>query len=163
MKRSALRLLAIDIASKGFGFALVEAKRGVLECGFSVVRGEDDQGFRERLRLRIERSQPGALVLENFPEVQGREKATRRRALAIRLAADSGIGICQVPQAAVREIVGGFNKSERMHLLVERFPYLARRLPRARAPWQSEDPRSNIFDAIALAVAVLGLVSSGRR
>jgi hypothetical protein len=45
------------------------------------------------------------------------------------------------------------NKYQRAAALAERFPQLQSRLPRFRKPWMTEDPRVNVFDALAFALA----------
>ncbi len=44
--------------------------------------------------------------------------------------------------------------------LSDRFPELADRVPAKRKPWQSEDYRMSIFDAMALGLAYLRLPAS---
>jgi hypothetical protein len=47
-------------------------------------------------------------------------------------------------------------KQEMAELMASRFPdELASRLPPKRKPWKSEDPRMDIFEAVALLVALL--------
>lgn len=155
MQRRPLRLLAIDLTAKGFGFALLDARLGLLDWGFSSVAATDNTVFWERVSMRIERGRPTALVLENFAPIKGREAAMRRRDLAIALAAQHRIGLCQVSQKIVQGILGPGSKAQIAKVLVDRFPELRHRMPRERTKWSSEDERMHIFDALALAVVVL--------
>ena len=155
MKRKALRLLAIDLSAKGFGFVLLDARLGLLDWGFSPFRANDDDAFIDRVSVRIDRGRPTALVLENLSPNEGRETAIRRQGLACRLAKERRIGICQVSQKVVQGILGPATKIEMARILAARFPELISRFPRARLRWTSEDERMNIFDALALALAVL--------
>ena len=77
MQPRPLRLLAIDLTAKGFGFALLDARLGLLDWGFSSLLATDDAVFLERVSTRIERGRPTALVLENFAPIKGRETALR--------------------------------------------------------------------------------------
>lgn len=156
MKRRPLRLLAIDLTAKGFGFALLDARLGLLDWGFSSVPATDDAMFLARVSARINRGRPTALVLENFAPIRGREAAVRRQGLAIKLAEERRIGLCQVSQKIVQGILGPATKAQIARALTERFPELRPRVPRERQRWTSEDERMHIFDALALAVVVLG-------
>ncbi|HYM60757.1 MAG TPA: hypothetical protein VEZ11_07680 [Thermoanaerobaculia bacterium] len=155
MQPRPLRLLAIDLTAKGFGFALLDARLGLLDWGFSSLLASDDDLFLERVSARIERGRPTALVLENFAPIKGRETALRRRDLAIALAGERKIGLCQVSQKIVQGILGPGTKAEIARVLVQRFPELQHRMPRERTRWSTEDERMHIFDALALAVVVM--------
>ncbi|HEY3287031.1 MAG TPA: hypothetical protein VGJ96_07920 [Gemmatimonadaceae bacterium] len=133
----------------------MDARLGLLDWGFSSLLASDDDLFLERVSARIERGRPTALVLENFAPIKGRETALRRRDLAIALAAQRKIGLCQVSQKIVQGILGPGTKAEIARVLVQRFPELRHRVPRERTRWSTEDERMHIFDALALAVVVM--------
>ena len=82
MTKRPLRLLAIDLTAKGFGFALVDKKLSLLDWGFSSMRAADDAALLARVSARIDRGNPTALVLENFAPTPERPTATRRSRLA---------------------------------------------------------------------------------
>lgn len=155
MKRRPLRLLAIDLTAKGFGFALLDARLGLLDWGFSSCPAADDVVFLARVSARIDRGRPTALVLENFAPIRSREAAVRRQGLAIKLAEERKIGLCQVSQKIVQGILGPGTKTQIAKVLAARFPELLQRLPRERTKWSTEDERMHIFDALMLAVVVL--------
>lgn len=163
MKRRPLRLLAIDLTAKGFGFALLDARLGLLDWGFSSCPAADDVVFLARVSARIDRGRPTALVLENFAPIRGREAAVRRQGLAIKLAEERRIGLCQVSRKIVQGILGPATKSEIARCLTDRFPELRHRMPHVRKRWTSEDERMHIFDALAYAVVVLAPTDSARR
>src|SRR5689334_12132253 len=106
MKRRPTRLLAIDLTAKGFGYALLDARLGLLDWGFSSLPAHDDVTFLARISNRIDRGRPTALVLENFAPTKSRETVSRRCGLAIRLAAERRLGLCQVSQKIVQGILG---------------------------------------------------------
>lgn len=155
MMRRALRLLAIDLSAKGFGFALVDAKLGLLDHGFTTMLAHEDGVFTSRLSTLIERGRPSTLVLENLQAAKGRETAIRRQSLAIKLV-EGRIGLCFVSRIVVRRVFGEETKAAIARAVAVRFPELERRRPVTRKPWQSEDVRMNVFDAVALALTILG-------
>lgn len=156
MKRRPQRLLAIDLTAKGFGFAVLDSRLGLLDWGFSRLPAADDASFIARVAARIERHRPSALVLENFAPAKSRDTAIRRCALAIALAEERQIGLCQVSRKVVQGILGPATKAELAERLSKRFPELASRVPRPRRQWNAEDERIHVFDALALAVIVIG-------
>lgn len=160
MKRKPLRLLAIDLTAKGFGFVLLDAKLGLLDWGFCAMPATDDAKFVVRVTSRIERGRPTALVMENFAPTEARETAVRRCALAIRLAEERRIGLCQVSKKIVQGILGPATRTQIAQQLAKRFPELVSRLPAMRKPWNSEDERMHIFDALSLAVTILSSLPS---
>jgi hypothetical protein len=156
MKRRPLRLLAIDLTAKGFGFALLDAKLGLLDWGFSAMPARDDGVFMTRLLARIVRGRPTALVLENFAPTKGRENALRRRDLLFQVATNRRMGTCQVSRKIVQRVLGVSTKTEVARQLAGRFPELQSRMPPERKRWTTEDERMHIFDALSFAVAVMG-------
>lgn len=157
MKRRSIRLLAIDLTAKGFGFALLDKRLGLLDWGFCSLPAKDDATFIARVSARIDRGRPTALVLENFAPIRGREAAVRRQRLAIKLTEERKIGLCQVSQKVIQRILGPGTKVQIANALAARFPELQHRLPRERTRWSTEDERMHIFDALMLAVVLLKL------
>jgi hypothetical protein len=155
MKRKPLRLLSIDITAKGFGFALLDAKRGLLDWGFCQVPASNDFTFLRRVGEKVRRGQPTAIVVENFTVVKGRENAARRRYIVMRIAAEQNLGTCHISREVVRRVFGVGTKAEIAIALADRFPALRPRIPPARTPWRSEDERMHIFDALSFAATVI--------
>lgn len=143
------------MSAKGFGFALVDSKLGLLDYGFSTVRALEDDVFVSRLNAHIERGEPTTLVLENLQSVESRRTAIRRQSLAIKLA-ENRLGMCFVSRTIVRRVFGEDTKAAIARAVVARFPELERHRPRDRRPWQAEDVRMNVFDAVAFALVILG-------
>lgn len=160
MQRRSLRLLAIDLTAKGFGFVLLDKRLGLLDWGFCSLPAKDDETFITRVSARIDKGRPTALVLENFTPIRERETAVRRQGLAITLAEERKIGLCQVSRQIVKRILGLRTGAELARALAERFPELKSRMPRERTLWSAEDERMHVFDALALAVSVLGPMRS---
>ena len=156
MNRRPLRLLSIDLTAKGFGFALLDAKRGLLDWGFSAVPASDNSVFMTRVIAKIARGGPTAIVLENFTPTKGRENALRRRDMVMALATDRRLGVCHVSRTIVRRILGVNTKVEIAQQLAGKFPELQSRMPPERRRWMNEDERMHIFDALSFALAVVG-------
>lgn len=155
MTRRSLRLLAIDLTAKGFGFALLDRRRGLLDWGFCTVLAADDQAFAARLHARIDRGQPTVIVLENFAPTKGRENALKRRDFIMTVATDRRLGMCHVSRIVVQRVMGVSTKAQIAKALADRFPELRPRIPPARKRWTTEDERMHIFDALALALVVI--------
>jgi hypothetical protein len=154
MKRRPLRLFSIDLAARGFGFVLLDAKLGLLDWGFSNVSADDDETFMARIREKVKRNAPTALVLENFAPVKEKATALRRLGLLIELAHEQRIGTCQVSRKVVEGVLGMRTKDEIAKALAFRFPVLQSRVPPERERWMDEDDRMHIFDALSFAVAI---------
>jgi hypothetical protein len=160
MKRRTLRLLSIDLTAKGFGFALLDAKLGLLDWGFSAMPATDGDVFMTRVAARIDRGRPTAIVLENLAPTKGRENALRRREIVMKVATDRRLGMCQVSRKIVQRILGVSTKAEIARTLAGRFPELQSRVPPERKRWMNEDERMHIFDALAFAVAIMAPVDT---
>jgi hypothetical protein len=156
MIRKPQRLFSIDLAARGFGFVLLDARLGLLDWGFSNVSADDDETFIARVREKVERNAPTALVLENFAPVKERATALRRLGLLIEFAHEHGIGTCQVSRKVVEGVLGVRRKGKIAKALAFKFPDLQSRVPPERERWMDEDDRMHIFDALSLAIVVLG-------
>lgn len=154
MKRRPLRLFSIDLAARGFGFALLDSELGLLDWGFSNVSADDDSTLVARIREKLERNAPTALVFENFLPVKEKATALRRLGLLIDLAHEHSIGTCQVSRKVVEGVLGVRTKGDIARSLALRFPELESRVPPERERRMDEDDRMHIFDALSFAVAI---------
>jgi len=155
MKRRPLRLLAIDLTARGFGYALLDAELGLLDWGFCGVLATDDTAFMSRIEERVGRGQPTVLVLENFGRVPERANALRRLGLVMSFAEDHHLGVCQVSRVVVQRVLGLTTKTEIARALGEKYPELRQRVPPRRRRSMQEDDRMHIFDALSYALAVM--------
>lgn len=156
MTQRPLRLLALDLSARGFGYAVVDTKLGLLDFGCCSFVASDDEKFVARVSALIARYNPNTLVVENFAATKVKTTATRRCKLAIHLAERRQLGMVQVSRVIVQRVLGSSTKAMRAKVVAGMYPELERLLPRPRAPWQAESKRMSIFDAIALALAVRG-------
>lgn len=154
------RILAIEVRGRAFGFAFVDGPEALLDCGVKAFRGG----------VNAVRVPPGAkianLLGEYVPEVILIRVAKRAEGKPV--AREVSKAITRYGSAEVRpttlETVRRFfapagrarNKHERAVIVAQQFPEIAWRLPPKRKPWQREDQREVLFDAVALALTYFG-------
>lgn len=155
------RLLAIDPIGRGFGFVVIEASPlQLIDWGVRVC----DRRKRGRCSVSLEqllrRYEPTAVIIEDESEA----RSLRRVSLASFVGGLADVlDFAQVPlftytRSQVRTAfgpAGAVTKDAIAGVLVGRFPELRPRVPRRRQPWESEDSRMSIFDALSFAVTHL--------
>jgi Holliday junction resolvasome RuvABC endonuclease subunit len=146
------RALAVDPASRGLGFALIEGLATLIDWGFHDVRKDRDARRLTLVISMLTKFKPDALVLEDF----GTSRSARVKALADAFAAaaeEHGIASYRISRKAVRSRFPSCRtKYDRARELATRFPELKTWCPPTRKIWRTEDPRINIFDALGLAL-----------
>jgi hypothetical protein len=152
---SRLCVLAVDPASRGLGFALLEGPDTLIDWGFRGTRGpqKDSQAI-VYVRTLLACYRPDVLVIEAFEPTKKPHRSRRVRNLLNileALAAKSGIPSERVSRSAVRSTFSSRNKYRIAAKLVAEFPETKPSCPPQRKIWLPEDPRINIFDALALA------------
>jgi hypothetical protein len=154
------RILAIAPSTRGFGFALVEGLNTFVDWGVKSIEGDKNAGSVARVKAMIAHYEPDVLVLENTL-INPVRRAPRIRELTKRIASMSkiqGVRVILLTREQVRRVFFGDyhgTKYAVAEILSKRFPdELGFRLPPKRRPWMSEDSRMDIFDAVALALAV---------
>lgn len=160
--RCSRRLLAIDLSSRGFGYAIFDGE-ALVDWGIRRVSGEKNGACLEVVRALAHWYVPEVIVLENY---QGATRRSARiKALASRvsrLAESLEIEVVRVPWNAVRQVVGCSTQATKEQIaarVAELFPKIQLRSPRKRKPWMSEDERMNLFDAVALGVAACAVAN----
>jgi hypothetical protein len=150
-----LRVLAIDPHPRGFGYAVFGGPLCLLDWGTKDVRQDKERVALERIGELVRRYLPTVIVVEDCAHGKSRPNA-RVRQLTQRIlvaARDSAVEGRAVPRAAVYRnfaVTGAGTKYGIATALVRAFPELMVRLPPKRKPWQTEDSRMSIFDAVAL-------------
>lgn len=151
------RALAIDPASKGFGFAVLEGPDalvdwGLKDAGTGTLR---NRKCLERAAELIAQYEPEVLIVERTA-VKGCRRRPRVRRLIkslLMLARRHRLLVRQVSRTSVLRTLspsGGETKYQVAIALAERFPELAPHLPPVRRNnGDGEDPRMAIFDAVA--------------
>lgn len=153
------RILSIAPTTSGFGFALMEGLNTLADWGDKRIRKDKNAGCVAAVERMIRIYEPQVLVLEDsadkeihrFPRIQllTNEIAQSGRKYKLKVAV---LRRKQVRQIFFRDRIG--TKHEVAEILARWYPEeLARRLPPIRRPWNKEDNRLSIFDAVALALA----------
>lgn len=147
------RALGIYPCQTGFGFAVIERGRGLVDWGEAELGRDSDEEFVRRVRLQIERSSPALLALEKTSDTSRGAKAKRRVDAALALATHLCLKSVELSPYEVREglsVTAGATKHDLVDQLCEMYPELTRQKP-VRSIWK-RDPRINVFNAVALAV-----------
>jgi hypothetical protein len=150
-------ILSIAPSTTGFGFALMRKAAILVDYGmkWNPKKSDKNKYTLKAVEKMINRHSPGVIVLPNASE-RGSRRAERIRKLVreiASLARERGITVKLVPQKELQEqffenIKG--TKYDRAKILAQRFPQdLAHLLPSKRQPWMPEDPKMDMFDAVA--------------
>lgn len=153
-KSHSSRVLAIDPTTHGFGFAILESPTMPVDWGMPVIRKGDKERALARVTALIKQYEPNILVIE---EPKGSRRCGRVQELleAIARIKVKGLRIRRFTTKRVKKVFrtfGAQTKYEIAHAIARQVPELASWLPRFRKPWMSEDKRTSIFDAAALAL-----------
>ncbi len=150
------RIIAIDLRSRGFGFAVFEGPTRLLDWGVRSFR----QGVNavkipasDKFAGLLDELSPGAIVIQkDFFESK---KKTGMRDALLKQAEGHRIPIRFLTRRAVRSAFVGSNRNKYTiaAAIAKQVPELGPRLPGVRKIWKSEDYRMSIFDAAALGVA----------
>ena len=162
------RTLAISPSSRGFGFAVLEGFDTLVNWGGKSAKKKDKnaQALAKAEKL-IARYQPGMVVLQDMSTKTCRRspriKAMSKRIIA--LAAKQKISVKLFSHEEMNRVHfsdGEGTKHELAQIIAERFPEeLGSLVPPKRRLWESEHPRMDIFDAVAL--ALLPRMKKGKR
>lgn len=154
-----IRILTIALTARGFGYCVMENEM-ILECGHKEVRGNKNLQSFAKIEKLWNQFLPSLLVLQDVNAVDSR-RALRIKALhrqIIELAAKQKFKVSlfsgkQLRIALLDDVKG--TKYEMAEMLAKKFPVeLANKLPPKRRPWENEDGRMDMFDAVGLAVAL---------
>ena len=158
------RVLAIDPINKGFGFAVLDGPRVLLDWGLkgtTRMRGPRERWCLRQIDELIDSYQPDRILVEDC-RAPGSRRGKRCDALIAKiakLAQKRGLPARRIALTRMRRVwrsAGACTKYKVALAIAGRFPELAWRLPPIRKPWMSEDARMGIFDAVALALAFYG-------
>ena len=150
------RILAVDLRSRSFGFAVFKGPRRLLDWGVKSFRqGVNAAKIPASAKfagLMVEFS-PRTVVLRKRT-ADNRKRAGMRKAL-LGQAENRRIPVRLLTLQAVKSAFVGCNRNKYTiaTALAKQLPELVPKLPGARKIWKSEDYRVSIFDAAALGVA----------
>ena len=149
-----MRVLSLDITSKGIAYACLEGPKSLNFWGTLSVRDKSKNSYLDRAEELYERHLPHLLILEDL-KGNGAKKRARAKAVIHRLelfALGKSLPIFKVSRADVSLAFRAKNKHEVAQTIAELFPVLKDALPGPRRPWENEVERMNVFDAISFAL-----------
>jgi Holliday junction resolvasome RuvABC endonuclease subunit len=154
------RILAIAPSTKGFGYAVLEGHKELVDWGVKSVTGDKNAGSVVKVEELIAHYNPQVMVLEDTV-AKGSRRAPRIQKLTkrlINLAERRPVKVALFSRKQVRRAFfadGRGTKHALAEIVAKRFPEeLGFRLPPKRRAWMSDDARMGIFDAVALALMV---------
>ncbi len=154
------RILSISPSTEGFGFAVLERGEKLVDWGVKHVSRDKNEESLRKVEELIASYLPTQLVVEDCLVKECRRSPRIRTLIQeiVKLAEQKMVSVISFPRAKVKAFLcpgGSFTKHDVAEVLAKRFPEeLGLRLPPKRRPWKSEDSRMDIFDAVALALAV---------
>lgn len=151
------RVLAIDPMRRGFGYAVLEGPTRLIDWGTKGSRRWSDARTLQKVAGLVRYLQPDAVIVENTADSGSRRRErSRRMIVAVQAFADSnGLTRIAVTRKDVLNLFAGgkpINKRAIATAIATHFPELTPRIPPVRKAWMSEDLRTSIFDAVALAL-----------
>jgi hypothetical protein len=150
-----LRVLAIDPHPRGFGYAVFEGPGTLVDWGTKDIRQDKERIALRKIEELVRLYLATVIVVEDCAHRKSRRNP-RVRQLAERILAaarEFAVEARAVPLTAVYRTFAGTGAGTKYGIakaLVRAFPELLVRLPPKRKPWQTEDSRMSIFDAVAL-------------
>src|ERR1035437_3295829 len=151
-----VRIFAIALTARGFGYCVTEDE-AILECGYKGVRGNKNLNSVSKIEKLMRQFLPSVLVLQDV-NAEGCYRAPRIKALHRKIVGLAANHKCKVKlfsgnqlrDALLGDVKG--TKHEMAELLARKYPdELAGKLPPKRRPWENEDGRMDMFDAVGLA------------
>ena len=161
-----VRILAIAPTARGFGYCVTEDE-AILECGYKGVRGNKNCKSVFKIEKLMKQFLPDVVVLQDV-YAEGCYRAPRIKALHRKIVGLAANHKCKVKlfsgnqlrDALLGDVKG--TKHEMAELLARKYPVeLAGKLPPKRRPWENEDGRMDMFDAVGL-VAVFWMKRAKR-
>ena len=155
-RRSSAQLVcAIYPSTRGFGYAVFEGPKSLVDWGVkAVLSRQKNLASLAKLRELLDFYRPDVLVLEDY-QGRGSRRAKRVQTLINVIAAHTAekrMTAASYSRADVRACFSLSTKREIAEAIAREFPELEPRLPPIRKISMSEDRRMNIFDAASLAM-----------
>src|SRR5262249_9086600 len=136
------RVLAIDPTSKGFGFAVLEGPRFLVEWGTKDAGRADSALSLQHLVALLDHYRPEVIIVEDVAASSTRRCQRVRDLIGSveRTGPVRGIALARVSRDQVRQAFGGAGTTKRQIAseVAGRFPELAPKLPPTRKAWMSE-------------------------
>ena len=156
------RVLALDVRSQSFAFAVLEEPKMLLDFGRKSYQGSGIRDtttiVQEKIVTLLNFFMPSAIILKDEQGRNGERLLNRKSAIEV---------IQREAQAQLVELIflqrkdvhrafrqsGNSSKYTIAELVVPIFPELAWKLPTKRKNWQPERYNAAIFDAVSLGLA----------
>lgn len=156
------RILAIDLRSQRFGFAVLEGHTRLLDSGvkiFSASKGRGDI-LQKRIHPLLALYLPAAVVV-NLGSDAGRSSRVRSAKLLDVIRAEVEVQSAEfivLTRPDIRRAFrqsGNRSKDEIAVFVAESFPDIGWKLPRRRKNWEKEHYDMTVFDAISVGLTYL--------
>ncbi|MEI7729355.1 MAG: hypothetical protein WCO56_07270 [Verrucomicrobiota bacterium] len=154
------RILGIAPTARGVGFAVLEGQETLVDWGVKTVKGDKNAQSLAKVEKLIAHYQPEVLVLPDTSAKNSRRypRIQKLSQQIVKVATARNIRVVLLSAEKLRRVYFG-NAHGTKHALAEiiakRFPdELGSFLPPKRKPWMSEHYQMDIFDAVALVVAL---------
>ncbi len=151
------RVLALDPAPRGFGFAVLEGSESLIDWGFKATRARKRVQTLWKVRDLIGQYRPAVVVVEDV-KGRGSRRCRRVQNLIDAIRSVASIHKVRAPTFSRSQIRRAFapadavTKHDIARTVARQFPELALLVPPRRRAWMSEDQRMHIFDAVSLAL-----------
>lgn len=154
------RTVSVDPSSRGFGFAVLENGRLLVDWGVAVVNDQTEGHLVARFQALVDRYAPRSIAFECVNESR-RGARCRQRILTLEEHCQArSIAVIRIKRAQLRMIFGDFsNKHQIAVTIAQKFPELLPILPPQRKPWMTENPRMKVFGAVALGLVAYAIES----
>jgi hypothetical protein len=156
-----LRVIAIDLRSRAFGFAILEGPHTLLTFGRKLcrVRGSQNRAaVGKKIAILLHLFAPSVLVLKRTSGRADRTLATSKEATAA-IKHQAKLQSIRVVVLRRRDIYRAFqrhgatSKYKIATLIAQLFPEIEWQRPPGRRNWEPEHHRMAVFDAISIALA----------
>lgn len=164
-------VLAIFPSAAGFGYAVFEGPRTLIDWGVKIIAAPQEAKNAECL-LRIGKLltsyRPQVVVLEDYAGEGSRKEQRVRRLIrsSAAMAGRRGTTVRRYSRAVIRATFVPFGETTKYGIattIAKWFPELRPQLPPARKMWLKEDYRMNAFDAVSLALTHFSIVEPRMR
>lgn len=154
------RVLGLDPMPRGIAWIVLEGSERLIDWG--ITRQKTVKQAARKVSALRDQFLPDLLVIED-PEGSRRGPRAIDIIETISLDAEAeGIPAMVVTREAVSAGFAhvGTTKQEIAEALARVFPELEHKLPTKRKPWEAEDERMGIFDALSFAMTALSILST---
>lgn len=153
-----MRTLAIAPSSRGFGYAVLEGERQLVDWGSRSVKKEDkNKQSVEKVEQLIAQYEPDCLAMPDV-NAKGSKRHKRIRELNQKIVALAQSRKLKTRLISSKQMKQALSHDERVTrhdlatTIAERFPEeLGLRQPPKRRAWEGEDARMDYFEAVGLA------------